>query len=74
MTIQQPEGHIKRARNAFILFRKHITDSNLIPPTVEVKHQNISVVAAKMWREAPHDVRAKFQEMARIEKEEHNRK
>ena len=71
---KQPEGHIKRARNAFILFRKHITDSGLIPPSVEVKHQNISVVAAKMWREAPQDVRQKFQEQARIEKEEHQRK
>ncbi|ORX41040.1 hypothetical protein BD324DRAFT_612990 [Kockovaella imperatae] len=71
---KQPEGHIKRARNAFILFRKHITDSNLIPPSVEVKHQNISVVAAKMWREAPQEVRQKFQEQARIEKEEHQRK
>lgn len=27
-----------------------------------------------MWREAPPDVRKKFQEMARIEKEEHQRK
>ncbi|OCF43601.1 specific transcriptional repressor [Kwoniella heveanensis CBS 569] len=71
---KQPEGHIKRARNAFILFRKHITDSNLIPPSVEVKHQNISVVAAKMWKEAPQEVRQKFQEEARIEKEEHQRK
>ncbi|OXG40906.1 specific transcriptional repressor [Cryptococcus neoformans Bt15] len=71
---KQPEGHIKRARNAFILFRKHITDSNLIPPSVEVKHQNISVVAAKMWKEAPQEVRQKFQEQARIEKEEHQRK
>ncbi|KIR79624.1 specific transcriptional repressor [Cryptococcus gattii EJB2] len=71
---KQPEGHIKRARNAFILFRKHITDSNLIPPSVEVKHQNISVVAAKMWKEAPQEVRQNFQEQARIEKEEHQRK
>ncbi|WVQ85956.1 hypothetical protein IAT38_008124 [Cryptococcus sp. DSM 104549] len=71
---KQPEGHIKRARNAFILFRKHITDSNLIPPSVEVKHQNISVVAAKMWKEAPQEVRQKFQEQARLEKEEHQRK
>ncbi|WVQ63308.1 uncharacterized protein L199_001460 [Kwoniella botswanensis] len=71
---KQPEGHIKRARNAFILFRKHITDSNLIPPSVEVKHQNISVVAAKMWKEAPLEVRAKFNEQARLEKEEHARK
>lgn len=27
-----------------------------------------------MWREAPPDVRKKFQEMARIEKEEHQRR
>ncbi|KAL7419486.1 hypothetical protein Q5752_006324 [Cryptotrichosporon argae] len=71
---KQPEGHIKRARNKFILFRKHITDAGLIPPSVESKHQNISVVAAKMWREAPEDVRQKFEEQARIEKEEHQRK
>ncbi|RXK41694.1 hypothetical protein M231_00929 [Tremella mesenterica] len=71
---RQPPGHIKRARNAFILFRKHVTDSGLIPPSVEVKHQNISVVAAKMWREAPQEVRQQFQEQARIEKEEHQRK
>ncbi|KAK4685816.1 hypothetical protein P7C73_g4324, partial [Tremellales sp. Uapishka_1] len=71
---KQPEGHVKRARNAFILFRKHITDSNLIPPSVEVKHQNISVVAAKMWREASQEVRQRFQEEARLEKEEHQRK
>ncbi|WVO17430.1 hypothetical protein L204_105122 [Cryptococcus depauperatus] len=71
---KQPETHIKRARNAFILFRKHITDSHLIPATVEVKHQNISVVAAKMWKEAPQEVRQKFQEQARLEKEEHARK
>jgi hypothetical protein len=43
---QQPHDHIKRARNAFILFRKHITDSGLIPTTVESKHQNISVVVS----------------------------
>ncbi|WVR08543.1 hypothetical protein IAU60_005598 [Kwoniella sp. DSM 27419] len=71
---KQPEGHIKRARNAFILFRKHVTDSKLIPPSVEVKHQNISVVVAKMWKEAPLEVRAKFNEQARLEKEEHQRK
>ena len=29
--------------------------------------------AAKMWREAPQDVRQKFQEQARLEKEEHQR-
>lgn len=50
-TPQRPQNHIPRPRNAFILFRKHVVDSKLIPPEVEIRHQNISVVVAKMWAE-----------------------
>ncbi|KAJ9123245.1 hypothetical protein QFC22_001441 [Naganishia vaughanmartiniae] len=70
---KQPVGHIPRPRNAFILFRKHITDNDLIPKSVEVKHQNISIVASKMWAEAPPAVKAQFTEAAKKEKEEHAR-
>ncbi|KAJ9099991.1 hypothetical protein QFC19_005808 [Naganishia cerealis] len=90
---KQPVGHIPRPRNAFILFRKHITvitgtyrqiclegeltfgsqDNDLIPKSVEVKHQNISIVASKMWAEAPPAVKAQFTEAARKEKAEHAR-
>jgi hypothetical protein len=48
---QRPEDHIPRPRNAFILFRKHVVDAKLIPPEVEIRHQNISVVVSKMWAE-----------------------
>ncbi|POW05424.1 hypothetical protein PSHT_10743 [Puccinia striiformis] len=37
-----PPGHVKRPRNAFILFRSHACSSNLIPPTVEKDHRQIS--------------------------------
>ena len=49
--VQRPEDHIPRPRNAFILFRKHVVDAKLIPPEVEIRHQNISVVVSKMWAE-----------------------
>lgn len=48
---QQDPEHIPRPRNAFILFRKHVVDSKLIPPSVEMRHQNVSVIVAKMWSE-----------------------
>ncbi|KAI9609583.1 hypothetical protein H4Q26_007543 [Puccinia striiformis f. sp. tritici PST-130] len=40
-----PPGHVKRPRNAFILFRSHACSSNLIPPTVEKDHRQISRIA-----------------------------
>ncbi|EIW68407.1 hypothetical protein TREMEDRAFT_63576 [Tremella mesenterica DSM 1558] len=64
-------AHIPRPRNAFILFRKHVVDSKLIPASVEMRHQNVSIITAKMWAEAPAEQKAHFNELARIEKEEH---
>ncbi|KAK6910905.1 hypothetical protein I204_03058 [Kwoniella mangroviensis CBS 8886] len=71
---KQTADHIPRPRNAFILFRKHVVDSKLIPPSVEMRHQNVSIITAKMWSEAPPDQKAHFNELARIEKEEHMKK
>jgi HMG box factor len=48
---QQHPEHIPRPRNAFILFRKHVVDSKLIPTSVEIRHQNVSIITAKMWSE-----------------------
>jgi len=48
---QQHPEHIPRPRNAFILFRKHVVDSKLIPASVEMRHQNVSIITAKMWSE-----------------------
>ncbi|WWD19274.1 hypothetical protein CI109_103732 [Kwoniella shandongensis] len=71
---KQTPDHIPRPRNAFILFRKHVVDSKLIPASVEMRHQNVSIITAKMWSEAPPDQKAHFNELARIEKEEHLKK
>ncbi|WWC63542.1 uncharacterized protein I303_106145 [Kwoniella dejecticola CBS 10117] len=71
---KQTADHIPRPRNAFILFRKHVVDSKLIPASVEMRHQNVSIITAKMWSEAPADQKAHFNELARVEKEEHMKK
>ncbi|WVQ79691.1 hypothetical protein IAT38_001791 [Cryptococcus sp. DSM 104549] len=71
---KQNADHIPRPRNAFILFRKHVVDSKLIPTSVEMRHQNVSIITAKMWSEAPPDQKAHFNDLARIEKEEHMKK
>ncbi|ORX38285.1 hypothetical protein BD324DRAFT_649662 [Kockovaella imperatae] len=70
---QQPD-HIPRPRNAFILFRKHVVDSKLIPASVEMRHQNVSIITAKMWSEAPPAQKSHFNELAKKEKEDHMRK
>ncbi len=49
-------------------------DSKLIPTSVEMRHQNVSIITAKMWSEAPVEQKKHFNEMARIEKEEHMKK
>lgn len=51
LTLQQGPEHIPRPRNAFILFRKHVVDAKLIPASVEIRHQNVSIITAKMWSE-----------------------
>jgi hypothetical protein len=48
---QTDPEHIPRPRNAFILFRKQVVDSKLIPTSVEMRHQNVSIITAKMWAE-----------------------
>lgn len=71
---KQKPNHIPRPRNAFILFRKHVVDAKLIPASVEIRHQNVSVIVAKMWAEASQEQKEEFNELARIEKEEHQKK
>jgi HMG box factor len=71
---KQKPNHIPRPRNAFILFRKHVVDAKLIPASVEIRHQNVSVIVAKMWAEASPEQKEQFNELAKIEKEEHQKK
>lgn len=46
-------------------------DAKLIPASVEIRHQNVSVIVAKMWADAPLEQKERFNELAKVEKEEH---
>ncbi|PWZ02237.1 hypothetical protein BCV70DRAFT_221899 [Testicularia cyperi] len=69
-----PADHIKRPRNAYILFRSHTVAQNLIPQEVERDHRNISRIISHMWKSLGDDERAIWTEQAKREQEEHKRK
>lgn len=66
-------GHIKRPRNAFILFRSHAVAANLVPKEVERDHRNISRIISHMWRSLGKEERALWEAQAEAEKERHRR-
>jgi hypothetical protein len=68
-----PPGHVKRPRNAFILFRSYACSSNLIPPSVEKDHRQISRIVSHMWKSLPPDERAKWERQAEEEKDLHRK-
>ncbi|KAH9468473.1 hypothetical protein MJO28_004778 [Puccinia striiformis f. sp. tritici] len=68
-----PPGHVKRPRNAFILFRSHACSSNLIPPTVEKDHRQISRIVSHMWKSLPADEKLKWERKAEEEKDLHRK-
>ncbi|PWN47195.1 hypothetical protein IE53DRAFT_349604, partial [Violaceomyces palustris] len=67
-------GHIKRPRNAYILFRSHTVSQGLIPQEVEKDHRNISRIISHMWKSLPEEERRSWEEEALREKEEHRLK
>uniref|UniRef100_V5E5I4 HMG box domain-containing protein n=3 Tax=Kalmanozyma brasiliensis (strain GHG001) TaxID=1365824 RepID=V5E5I4_KALBG len=66
-----PPNHIKRPRNAYILFRSHTVSQKLIPKEVEHDHRNISRIIAHMWKSLAPEDRAYYEKMAKDEKERH---
>ncbi|CAH7686715.1 hypothetical protein PPACK8108_LOCUS21410 [Phakopsora pachyrhizi] len=68
-----PPGHVKRPRNAFILFRSYACSSNLIPATLEKDHRQISKIVSHMWKNLPSHERIKWVKEAEVEKELHKR-
>ncbi|WFC99383.1 hypothetical protein MYAM1_002127 [Malassezia yamatoensis] len=72
-TRKMAPGHIKRPRNAFILFRSHAVASNLVPKEVERDHRNISRIISHMWRSLRKEERAFWEARAEDEKKEHRR-
>ncbi len=63
--------HIKRPRNAYIIFRSHIVSQKLIPKEVEHDHRNISRIIAHMWKSLAQEDRAHYEKIAYEEKERH---
>ncbi|SNX84442.1 related to pheromone response factor Prf1 [Melanopsichium pennsylvanicum] len=66
-----PPNHIKRPRNAYIIFRSHTVSQKLIPKEVEHDHRNISRIIAHMWKSLSPEERAHYERIAREEKERH---
>ncbi|TKY85828.1 hypothetical protein EX895_005369 [Sporisorium graminicola] len=66
-----PPDHIKRPRNAYIIFRSHTVSQKLIPKEVENDHRNISRIIAHMWKSLKPEDRAHYEQIAKEEKERH---
>ena len=70
---KQPEGHIRRPRNAFILFRCDFVAQKKIPASVEPDHRNISRIVGRIWRAMSDEDRRPWIEEAKREREKHKR-
>ncbi|KJA22442.1 hypothetical protein HYPSUDRAFT_202233 [Hypholoma sublateritium FD-334 SS-4] len=70
---KQPEGHIRRPRNAFILFRCDFVRQKKIPESVETDHRNISRIVGRIWREMTALEKDPWVKMADEEKANHMR-
>ena len=70
---KQPEGHIPRPRNAFILFRCDFVAQKKIPASVEPDHRNISRIVGRVWKAMSDEERRPWLEEAKKERETHKR-
>ena len=70
---KQPEGHIPRPRNAFILFRCDFVAQKKIPASVEPDHRNISRIVGRIWKAMSDEARRPWIEEAKRERENHKR-
>ncbi|KAI0249124.1 high mobility group box domain-containing protein [Lactifluus subvellereus] len=70
---KQPEGHIPRPRNAFILFRCDFVAQKKIPASVEPDHRNISRIVGRIWKAMSDEARRPWIEEAKRERERHKR-
>lgn len=70
---KQPDGHIPRPRNAFILFRCDFVAQKKIPASVEPDHRNISRIVGRIWKAMSDEDRRPWVEEAKKEREKHKR-
>lgn len=68
---KQPEGHISRPPNPFMLFRADVLCQNKTPVNVENDHGNIPFIAAKIWGLMTDKQKAPWVEMAEKDKSVH---
>jgi len=68
---KQPNGHIPRPRNAFILFRCDFVAQKKIPASVEPDHRNISRIVGRIWKAMSEADRRPWIEEAKREREKH---
>ncbi|KAJ7207331.1 hypothetical protein B0H12DRAFT_1158928 [Mycena haematopus] len=68
---KQPEGHIPRPPNAFILFRSSFVRSQRVSPDVETNPTTISKIIGLTWKSLPADERRVWYARARQAVEEH---
>lgn len=70
---KQPDGHIPRPRNAFILFRCDFVAQKKIPASVEPDHRNISRIVGRIWKAMSEEDRRPWIEEAKREREKHKK-
>ncbi|KAJ6511790.1 hypothetical protein DFH09DRAFT_1374365 [Mycena vulgaris] len=71
---KQPDGHIPRPPNAFILFRSSFIRSQRVSTEVETSHSTLSKIIGLTWQNLPEDERRVWHAKAREAGEEHRRK
>ncbi|KAJ7728548.1 hypothetical protein B0H16DRAFT_1237463, partial [Mycena metata] len=71
---KQPEGHIPRPPNAFILFRSSFVRSQRVTPDIETNHSTLSKIIGLTWKNLPADERRVWQDRAAQAVEEHRRR
>jgi hypothetical protein len=68
------KAHIPRPPNSWILYRTDTLRTLSISPSSRRKQSSISQEISEMWKSAPPELRAEYQEKAERAKEEHKRK
>ncbi|KAJ3551286.1 hypothetical protein NM688_g4791 [Phlebia brevispora] len=68
---RRPDSHIRRPRNAFIIFRCEMCKANKISSKVEKDHRRISQIIASCWNSLTFEQRKPWYDKAAQEKEAH---
>lgn len=69
---RQPNSHIPRARNPFILFRSHFLAQQILPDEAFCRdHRQVSRIVSCVWAALPDSEKDRFYELAEEEKRSH---